>query len=169
VNVFESDEKRKFEAIFNNAAVGIFLIDHEGKFFEVNKAFCDMIKFSEEELLQMSCDDISHPDDKKLHIEFFKRLATGETDKYYLEKRFITGTGEIIWVRITFSAIRDDETNQFLYSIAVVENITQQKETERELDAALEVMIEDWNLESETRRLEKTNLRKTISSLAQGI
>jgi len=163
---FAKNGERRFEAIFENAAVGIFLIDDKGYFFEVNKAFCDMIGFSERELLAMSCDDISHPNDKKLHVEFFYDLACGRTDKYTLEKRFIHSSGEIIWVRVTFSAIRDEEN--FLYSIAVVENITPQKKMEDELNVALSVMMKDWDLEAEARRIEREHLRESISDLAQG-
>jgi PAS domain S-box-containing protein len=159
--------ERRFEAIFDNAAVGIFLIDDKGHFFEVNKAFCDMLGFSEEHLLSMSCDDISHPNDKKLHIEFFKDLACGKTDKYTLEKRFIDSSADVVWVRVTFSAIRDND-EMFLYSIAVVENITPQKVMEEELEVALTVMMKDWDLEAESRRAERESLRQSISSLSQG-
>jgi len=159
--------ERRFEAIFDNAAVGIFLIDDRGYFFEVNIAFCDMLGFKEEQLLAMCCDDISHPNDKKLHVEFFKDLASGNTDKYTLEKRFIDSAGEIVWVRVTFSAIRDND-EQFLYSIAVVENISLQKIMEEELNVALSVMMKDWDLEAEARRAERENLRQSISSLSQG-
>lgn len=162
----KANGEKRFEAIFDNAAVGIFLIDDEGYFFEVNKAFCDMIGFSEEQLLTMSCDEISHPDDKKLHVEFFHDLACGKTDKYSLEKRFIDVEGEIVWVRITFSAIRDNY-EEFLYSIAVAENITTQKVIEEELNAALTVMMADWDSEAESRRAEREYLRTTISNLAQ--
>lgn len=163
---FSKNGERRFEAIFDNAAVGIFLIDAQGYFFEVNKAFCDMVGFTERQLLTMSCDDISHPNDKKLHVEFWKDLACGVTDKYTLEKRFIDSRGQIIWVRVTFSAIRDND-EEFLYSIAVVENITAQKVMEEELNLALSVMMDDWDMEAESRRIERENLRRSISSLAQ--
>ena len=164
---FAKNGERRFEAIFDNAAVGIFLIDGKGCFFEVNKAFCNMLGFSERQLLEMTCDDISHPDDKRLHVEFFHDLACGITDKYTLEKRFIDARGEIIWVRVTFSAIRDND-EEFLYSIAVVENITAQKVIEEELNVALSVMMKDWDSEAESRRNERENLRQSISDLSQG-
>jgi len=157
--------EKRFTAIFNNAAVGIFLVDDEGKFFEVNKAFCMMIGYSERQLKGMNCNEISHPEDKHLHLEFFKKLSNGELEKYNLEKRFIHRVGESIWVRLTFSAIRDDTNGDFLYSVVVVENITPQKEAETELENVLSNIILDWNVGDDERERDRKRLDTVVSNL----
>jgi PAS domain S-box-containing protein len=157
--------EKRFEAIFKNAAVGIFLVDSGGNFFEANKAFCDMIGFEEVDLKGMNCNDISHPEDKHLHIEFFGKLSRGEIDKYHLEKRFLKANDGVIWVRLTFSAIRDENDDNFLYSIAVVENITPQKEAEHDLENVLSDIILDWDIDDDQRKTDRERLKTVVSNL----
>lgn len=157
--------ERRFTAIFNNAAVGIFLVDDEGKFFEANKAFCRMVGYSEKQLRGMNCNEISHPEDKRLHIEFFKKLSNGELEKYHLEKRFLHQLGEVLWVRLTFSAIRDENNGDFLYSVAVVENVTPQKEAEAELENVLSEIILDWDIGDDERERDRKRLDTVVSNL----
>jgi PAS domain S-box-containing protein len=157
--------ERRFKAIFRNAAVGIFLVDAEGKFFEANRAFCLMVGYSEDQLKGTNCNIISHPEDKKLHLEFFGKLSNGELDKYHLEKRFLHADGTAVWVRLTFSAIRGDNNDEFLYSVAVVENITQQKIAEKELEDVLSQRISDWNTYDPERERNKIILKNLVSGL----
>ena len=159
--------ERRFEAIFKNAAIGIILIDDEGKFFEVNDAFCKMVEYTKNELIGTNCNDISYPEDKHLHIQFFKNLTTGELENYYLEKRFIKKDEDVIWVRVTFSAIRQNNGN-FLYSIGVVENITPQKEAETELENVLSKIILDWDTGDDERDVDRKRLKIMTSNMIQG-
>ena len=156
--------EKRFEAIFKNAAVGIFLVDDKGKFFEVNDAFCEMIEYSATELEGMNCNQISYVEDKQLHLEFFERLSNGEVDKYFLEKRFVSKNDELIWVRLTFSAIRE-KNGDFLYSIAVVENISPQKQAEHELENVLSNIILDWNIDDNEREVDRKRLKVVVSNL----
>jgi PAS domain S-box-containing protein len=163
-NIRANGEKR-FMAIFRNAAVGIFLVDQEGNFFEANKAFCDMVGYTAVELKNMNCNLISHNEDKELHIEFFDKLSRGEINKYHLEKRFMKKDNGVVWVRLTFSAIRDETGGNFLYSIAVVENITPQKEIEKDLENVLSKIILDWNINDTDRENDRLRLRTVVSNL----
>jgi PAS domain S-box-containing protein len=155
----------KYKAIFRNAAVGIFIVDAEGRFFEINEAFCAMVGYSEKQLKGMNCNQISHPDDKHLHAEFFGKLSRGEVERYNIEKRLIHSIGEDVWVRLTFSAIRDEDDGEFLYSIAVVENITPQKQAEHELENALSNIILDWNVNDIERDTDRQRLKTVVSNL----
>ncbi len=157
--------EKRFMAIFKNAAVGIFLVDQEGNFFEANKAFCDMVGYTAGELKSMNCNLISHTDDKELHIEFFDKLSRGEINKYHLEKRFMKKDSGVVWVRLTFSAIRDETEGNFLYSIAVVENITPQKEIEKDLENVLSRIILDWNINDTDRENDRRRLKAVVSNL----
>lgn len=161
----EANGEKRFMAIFKNAAVGIFLVDQEGKFFEANKAFCKMIGYTIGELRSMNCNKISHTDDKHLHHTFFGQLSRGDIDKYHLEKRFMKKNDGPIWVRLTFSAIRDEEEGNFLYSIAVVENITPQKEAENNLENILSKIILDWNVEDTDRASDRQRLQAVVSNM----
>jgi PAS domain S-box-containing protein len=163
--VKEINGEKRFRAIFKNAAVGIFLVDQEGNFFEANDAFCNMIGYTESELRGMNCNVISHAEDRHLHTEFFGKLSNGEIDKYFLEKRFSRKNDGYIWVRLTFSAIMDETEGNFLYSIAVVENITPQKEAEHDLENILSNIILDWNIDDSERESDRLRLRSVVSNL----
>lgn len=160
---------KRFLAIFKNAAVGIFIIDSEGRFVEVNGAFCTMVGYNDRQLKGINCNEISHPDDKHLHLEFFEKLSKGEIEKYNLEKRFVHADGEEVWVRLTFSAIRGDKNDEFLYSVAVVENVTQQKIAERELEDILTQRVTDWNLYDPDRERDRTTLKNLVSGIQTSI
>jgi PAS domain S-box-containing protein len=156
--------EKRFEAIFKSAAVGIILIDDEGKFFEVNDAFCEMVKYSCDELYGTNCNDISYSEDKRLHIEFFQNLSKGDLENYYLEKRFVAKDGEVIWARVTFSAIRE-KNGDFLYSIGVVENITPQKQAEYELETVLSDIILNWDIDDAEREVDRERLKVMTSNM----
>jgi PAS domain S-box-containing protein len=158
--------EKRFEAIFKNAAVGIILVDDRGNFFETNDAFCEMVGYSKDELMGMNCNDISYLKDRHLHLEFFTNLTTGELENYFLEKRFIAKDKSIIWVRLTFSAIRQ-KNGDFLYSIAVVENITPQKQAEHELETVLSDIILDWDIGDSEREIDRKRLKAMTSNMQQ--
>ena len=156
--------EKRFEAIFKGAAVGIFLVDSVGNFFEINDAFCEMIGYTEDELKGMCCNEISYSADKHLHLEFFEKLSRGEVENYYLEKRFVRKDNGLIWVRLTFSAVRS-KNGDFLYSVAVVENITPQKEAEHDLENVLSNIILDWDIGDTERETDRKRLRIMTSNM----
>ncbi|MEO8252983.1 MAG: PAS domain S-box protein [Flavobacterium sp.] len=96
----------KFKSIFDQAALGITYIDcYTGKFSEVNKKFCDLLGYTNEEFKQMNLEDITHPDDIKNSIFFLEKLYKNEIKEYTIEKRYISKSGDIIWVKITVSSL----------------------------------------------------------------
>jgi PAS domain S-box-containing protein len=164
MNTLKANGEKKFIAIFKYAAVGIFIVDAKGMFSEVNEAFCNMVGYGEEELKTIYCNEISHPDDKHLHMEFFTKMSTGELEQYYLEKRFIHSSGNIVYVKLTFSAI-NDEDGKFIYSVAVVENVTPQKKAEMELENVLSNIILDWNIHDTEREVDRKKLKTVVSNM----
>jgi PAS domain S-box-containing protein len=129
-DVTESEER--FRATFEQAAVGI---DHEapgGRFLRVNQKFCDIVGYSREEMLGRTYQDITHPDDLDIDHENAKRLLDGQLESYPIEKRYLRKNGEIVWVNITVSLVREDKGGPS-YFISVVEDITERKQAEEAL------------------------------------
>jgi len=120
----ESEER--FRTAFEYAPVGVSLTRIDGSFLRVNNAFCKMLGYSKEELLQKSFYDITPPED----IELSKNMiAKSVEDKDFIsgfEKRYIGKGGNIIWVEISSSLLRDDK-KQPLYFIVQTVNITERK------------------------------------------
>lgn len=116
-------------AVFHQAAIGINQADLEGRFIQVNAAFCRMLGYSEAELLNKRFQEVTHPDDVAETDDEMVRLYRGEIDSINLEKRYIRKDGTIVWGNTTLSILRD-RTGQPISDIAVVQDISDRKATE---------------------------------------
>lgn len=122
-------------ATFEQAAVGIAHVDREGRWLRVNRKLCDITGYSREELLTLTFQEITHPDDLESDLTLAFQLLNGEIPSYTLEKRYICKNGSLVWVNLTVSAVRDRQ-NIFKFYIAVVEDISRRTLTERSLKAS---------------------------------
>ncbi|MGO9117188.1 MAG: PAS domain S-box protein [Desulfomonilaceae bacterium] len=126
----ESEELHR--AIFNNAGIGIDMVDKQGRFEHVNPALADMLEYTQEELQNLTIDQVSHPEDiepSKSKLEDFFR---GKIDSYRLEKRYVSKNGNIIWADVSVSAMRD-VGGRNIRDIGVISDITSRKNAERAL------------------------------------
>jgi PAS domain S-box-containing protein len=125
----ESEER--FRRVFEEGPLGFGLVGRNYHFEKVNGAFCQMMGYAEVELLQMSFVDITHPDDVQADLELAERLFRSEIPFYKLRKRYVKKNGEIIWINLTGSVIRDKE-GEVMYGLAMIEDITEVKRTQEE-------------------------------------
>ncbi len=147
----------RFRAIFQQNHVGMNRADLSGQFLEVNPAFCQMLGYTEAELLSLTYHHITHPDDQAIENELCRQLNNRQIPYYAINKRYIKKTGEICWVKISASIILDDHDHP-LFSVAIIENIHERKQVEAALQqsqqryqmaiAAGEVGVWDWHLAS---------------------
>ncbi len=126
----ESEEK--FRSAFESSKVGLNILGQDYKYLVVNKAFCDMVGYSEEELLSNHFRNITHPDDIKHNMALSKKLREGEIDSFQLEKRYIHKNGHVVWGSLSVSAVWD-AGGKSIYVIALVQDITERKRAEDEL------------------------------------
>jgi len=127
----QNDQKLFFNA-FQYAAIGMALIAPTGQWLMVNKALCSLIGYSEEELLSLTFQDITHQDDLNEDLQQIQKMLSGEIDTYQLEKRYIHKDGSIIHILLSVSLVRDCN-NVPLYFISQIQNITDRKILESEL------------------------------------
>ena len=129
--VFNSENK--FQAIFDQAAVGIAHIDSAtGIYIEINDQFCKLLGYSENELRQKSFQSITHPDDLAADLMNLKKLFDGEIKGYNLEKRYYNKHGAIVWVNISVSPLF--KNGQKLTSfISIVVDISSKKEAKTQI------------------------------------
>ena len=116
----------RFQNIFEKGPLGIAMIDPKFQFFKVNPAICQLLGFEEKELIGKTFGQVTHPDDKQESFRLSCRLRDGEIDDFSLQKRYLRKDGGIIWANLKASAIRDSK-GAFLYSIAILEDITEQR------------------------------------------
>jgi PAS domain S-box-containing protein len=126
----ESEER--FRQIFEKGPLGMAIVGSDSRFIRANAALCRMTGYTETELTSMEFRDISHPEHIVQDVEGVHRLRQGATSSYQAEKRYIRKDGDVIWGHLTATAIHDKH-DQFLYFLAMVEDITARKRAEEEL------------------------------------
>lgn len=129
-NLRESEER--FRRVFEEGPIGLALVGRDYRFFKVNSAFCQMVGYSEDELKTRTFADITYPGDLQSDIELAEQLFEGKIPFYRFEKRYVRKNGDIVWINLTGSIIRD-AAGKVLYALAMVEDITQRKLSEQQL------------------------------------
>lgn len=130
--------EERFRALFESAPIGVSINDAAGRFTHLNKSFQDMLGYTEEELKGMSFKEITFAEDLKESKRLFTELVEGNIADFRVEKRYVKKDGRLIWANTICSSIRDD--GNFMYTFAMVEDITERKNAEQALqDALIEV------------------------------
>lgn len=141
-----------FEAACAEAAVGMCLLTPEGRFLRVNRAFCELLGYSQEELLATDFPALTHSEDREKSLDLQRRLLNGEIPSATIEKRYLHRTGRPVWVQLTTAVVREPEAGPPRYFISQMVDISERKYAEariRELAG---------QLEEANRRLRKANL-----------
>ena len=127
-----SSEER-FSKAFHEAAIGMSLVGQDGRWLQVNQSLCDIVGYTEEELLATTFQTITHPDDLETDLVSMRRLLAGDIRTYQMEKRYIHKQGRIVWVVLSVSLVRrSDGTPQHLLS--QIQDITERKQAEAALE-----------------------------------
>ncbi|HEX2098499.1 MAG TPA: PAS domain S-box protein [Rubrobacteraceae bacterium] len=129
----ESEER--FRATFEQAAVGIAHVDPNGRWLRVNQKLCDMVGYTREELLELTYQDITYPDDLDADIEYVRQLLADEIQTRSMEKRYFRKDGSIVWVNLTVSLVHEP-SGEPKYFIAVIEDIDKRKHAEEASQAS---------------------------------
>jgi two-component system, sensor histidine kinase and response regulator len=126
----ESEER--FRGTFENAAVGIAHRDLQCRFLRVNDKFCSIVGYSRGELLEMTFQDITHPQDLAAELGLHAPLLRGELPSYALEKRYVRKDGSLVWAQV-FASLQRDAAGAPAYDIAIIHDITERKRLEEAL------------------------------------
>lgn len=122
----------RFQATFEQAAVGIALVSPDGKWLRVNQRLCDMVGYQADELMNMTFQQVTHPDDLFIDQSYVAQMLAGKRPHYTLEKRYLRKGGEVLWVTLTVALVRD-LNGEPDYFISIIEDNQQRKETEEAL------------------------------------
>ena len=132
----------EFKTLFDQAPVGIARVETmTGNFLAVNKEFCRIVGYPEEELNRINFQKITHPDDLPVDLANMDKLKAGTLSDFTIEKRYIHQSGRTIWVNLLVSKLWNDNeapTNH----IAIIEDITDKKRAEEELRQSFELVSE---------------------------
>jgi two-component system cell cycle sensor histidine kinase/response regulator CckA len=123
------ESEKRFSGAFEHAPIGVALIAPDGQWLKVNRALCELVGYSEAELLALTFQDITHPEDLEDSLENVRRLVAGEIRSYQIEKRYLHGRGHFVTVLLNVSLVRDG-LGEPRYFIAQIQDITSRKEAE---------------------------------------
>lgn len=127
-----SEARGQFWEVFAHAPFGVCVSGLNGRFLQVNEAFCRMLGYSEQELIGKAFAELTHPDDLKTSFQMQERIYQDPNQCVEVEKRYIHRTGRLVWVRIRVSMVRDSDGRPS-YHVVHVEDITERKRTEAAL------------------------------------
>jgi PAS domain S-box-containing protein len=131
------ESESRFRAIFENAGIGMALLNFEGRLTQSNASLQSILGYREDELLRFTLQDFTYPED--LHKEMAhirEAFATNRVGPYVAEKRYVRKDGKIVWGRVTATFLRDSH-GQVVCVLEMVEDITQRKLSEEEREKLL--------------------------------
>ena len=123
-SLIESEER--FRKIFEEAPIGMAVVGLDGRLLQVNKAFCKMLGYREQELSARSLSAITHPDDIGKDALLAVQTLKGAIISYKVEKRYLKKNGETLWADLTVTMLHDQD-GQAIYELAMIENIIERK------------------------------------------
>ncbi len=123
-----------FRAVFEGSAMGIAVVDMEGRFIDANLAFQRIVGRSADELRRIPFHSLNHPDDHAHEALLFRRLVSGELSSYQLEKRYLLADGTELPVRQTTSVVRDGDGRP-RFGVVMVDDLTRRTRAEEEREA----------------------------------
>jgi len=125
--------EERFHKAMDTAPIGMAIVALDGKFIEVNKALCELVGYSKDELTHITFQQITHSDDLAIDVANSRKLIEGKIHLNQIEKRYIRKNGDVIWVQLTASLLRDSVSHHPLYFITQVQDITERKLTEERI------------------------------------
>src|SRR5579872_6633752 len=120
----ESEER--FRNIFAEVPIGMAVVDSGGHLMQVNRAFCEMLGYSEQELPGRSISGITHPNDVGKDTLLAEQALNGEITSYQIEKRYLKKNHETLWCDLTATLLRNQQ-GEVVYSLVMLENIIERK------------------------------------------
>src|SRR5258705_5387182 len=144
---------QRFRLAFDHAPIGMALVARDGRFLQVNPAYCELVGYSAEELRNLTFQAITHPEDLDRDVTHAQRLLAGEIGRYTMEKRYLHKRGHVVWVLLHVSVVLADDGHP-RYFVAQVKDVTERRRADEERELLLaEVSSAHGRLEDLSRRL----------------
>jgi len=168
----ESEER--FRSLFESAPIGLALHDACGHYISTNRAYQEMLGYSNDQLQQFGVKGITLPEDVTEGQRLFNELREGRRNYYRREKRYINSDGKVVWADSSASAVRDGY-GELRFIVSMVDDISERKRAEaeiRHLNETLEQRVLERTLELEAAnaalRESEQQLRLTLEASSAG-
>lgn len=151
--------EEKFQKAFEFAPIGMALVSSNGNWIKVNKEVCKLTGYSEDELMKLTFQDITHPDDLSKDLSLVSQMLRKEIDNYQMEKRYFHKNGNTVWVNLSVSLVWNNDDSP-LYFISQIQDISEQKKAREELQHERQRLFEtiegtnigtwEWHIQDNT-------------------
>ncbi len=121
--------EERFRSAFGNAPIGMALVAPSGQWLQVNRSLCEIVGYSEHELLATTFQAITHADDLEADLDYVRQMLAGEIHSYQMEKRYFHKQGHVVWILLSVSLVHD-ANGRPLYFISQIQDITERKRAE---------------------------------------
>lgn len=155
-----SKANARFQAIFENVAVGVAVMGLDRRPIAFNAAAEQIIGYDAEDLRGIDPRTLAVAEDRGIDANLFPELVAGKRDSYVMERRYRRKDGRVFWARINYSLVRDLEGKPD-YLIGLIEDIDDQRRAaERLAEQKAEYMqMLEQRVEERTHELEEANRR----------
>jgi diguanylate cyclase (GGDEF)-like protein/PAS domain S-box-containing protein len=137
-----AESEQRLRVTIDNSPIGFALVGLDGRWLQVNEAMARMVGRESADLMKLTFQDITHPDDLAADLKRLAELNAGTRLSYQMDKRYLHADGHIVWVSLTASVVRRGDGTPLHY-VSQVEDITERRQAaaelhaERDLSAAL--------------------------------
>ncbi|MDG2535814.1 PAS domain S-box protein [Sphingomonas sp. HITSZ_GF] len=150
------EREAQLSAFISQTTAGFAQVDLDGRFTLVNDRFCEICGWSQEELMGMTMQQITHPDDLGRNLPLFDK-AVRQGTPYTHEKRYLRKDGSVVWVNNSVAVIRRP-TGEPFGVLSVTLDVTQRREDEESLRRSEETLrlatetagMATWEVDLET-------------------
>ncbi|MEM7553642.1 MAG: PAS domain S-box protein [Cyanobacteria bacterium P01_A01_bin.84] len=122
----------QFRAIFERSSIGIGLIDMSNRIVDVNPSLCEMLGYTHAQMYGKKFAEYLPPEEVKSDLELYEQLVSGICDRFEMEKKFVHQDSSIVWTDLSISLI-EDSNGKPKFFLAIVDDITERKQTELKL------------------------------------
>jgi PAS domain S-box-containing protein len=127
------ETQQRFHHAFFNSGIGMAIVAPNGSWIDVNDATCRITGYTRTELLQLTFQDITHPDDLDKDVQGTTALLNGQVEMHSLEKRYIHKQGHTIWVNLNATVVRN-KVGEPQFFVSHIEDITSLKAAHQSLE-----------------------------------
>jgi diguanylate cyclase (GGDEF)-like protein/PAS domain S-box-containing protein len=124
------EPQQRFRNTFQNAPLGIAVAGLDGRFLEVNRALCQLLGYTEQQLLLTTVQAITHPHDVEGFLAGTRGLLSGETSRFQSEQRYLPVDGRPGWALVSVSLLRDSRRRP-LHFVLGIDDISASQRNER--------------------------------------
>lgn len=156
--------EQQFRGAFENAAVGMAIVAPDGKWIQVNKSLSKMLGYTSREMMRLNFQILTYPEDLNKDLNYLNKLINGKADSYKMEKRYFHKNGDIVYVILSVSVVRDQQ-NQPLHFVSQIVDISEMKKTESRMKELLDLSSDQNNRLLNFAQIVSHNLRSHSGNL----